>query len=385
MIGKAEVDPVVIEQPDSGWMARERQSKHVDVLAESFQKTGTYNTSIVVVVVDNDWSLQIENRSDQTSNMSSAEILERFQDSSSSMQVISGNHSVAGVVALQNTYPSNTIWKKIAVHVLVCSDSDEDLRQVRILGNETNTTNAYTLKQDYPDVIMQMHNRLVLIQNDEDLTPVKKAAAIKGLKGDVATSCSISANSVGAHFQVAKQEGDVWELVEQCLRGGFPINEDAVGKRPTPSRKGKKKASQESTSQRMTSGRNFTQLTSLPTVTKTHVLTKVVSGEWTQDWMFRQCGLIKARIRLRNHIVGFFEMRGVDEEFDTEDAEEGEEGQTPTWQGFELQFPWLEEFVPVWTSAVFQTKVTEDMPTDLNSALDEKLTKSLQDQVSRHY
>jgi hypothetical protein len=101
--------------------------------------------------------------------------------------------------------------------------------------------------------------------------------------------------------------------------------------------------------------------------------------------MFKQCGLIKARIRLRNHIVGFFEMRGVIEEFDTGDVEEGEEGQTPTWQGFKLQFPWLEEFVPVWTSDVFQTKVTEDMPTDLDSALDEKFTKSLQDQVSRHY
>ena len=135
----------------------------------------------------------------------------------------------------------------------------------------------------------------------------------------------------------------------------------------------------------MTSGRNFTQLTSLPTVTKTHVLTKVLSGEWTQGWMFKQCGLIKARIRLRNHIVGFFEMRGVHEELDTGDVEEGEEGQTPIWQGFEAQFPWLGEFVPVWTQAVFQTKVTEDMPTDLDSALDEKLTKSLQDQVSRHY
>ena len=381
-VGKVHLNPMDISGPSPDWGARELRPAHAQFLKEEFLARGTVNETIVCVVVHDQWAKDVVAAGDEDRIGSTEYVTAKIQQTPGVVvQNVSGNHSIHAACELQTEYPTNTIWQSIEVKLIICSHSEEDTRQLRIIGNETNANNTIYLKQDFTDMIVQMHIQIEQIESS-DLTKTQKRTKFSELKKDISQTMRISPNTVGQHFQLAKQTDPVWSKVRSVLEGGFRVQPHALGFKKKGGKRTKKAAGSDAVAARLTSGRTFVQLPSLPTVTKVHVLDMVLNGEWTDKYMYEQCLAIKARIRLRSHILTYFDLKDVEEEYEEDDEEEGLEAESPRWQGYELQFPWLNSFVANWTAMVASTLVNAELPTDIHDALDEALTNDSQRKVS---
>jgi hypothetical protein len=260
----------------------------------------------------------------------------------------------------------------------------ESYRFLRMIGNQSNTANLVSLTQDFPDFVKGMRQQMKDLQEQCTKRKTKnkeKLVLMRRLKEDLASSTGITMGHVGQVFQLAKVGQEVWQHLWPVLIGDYvgPKQSKAIinGKR----KKHKAPA-------RLQSASHLIQWSSFSPALQKRLLLLVTTGKMTVQQLAAEGKMIKARNRLRLAITDFLERRGyVDFHTDYDEAEYLQrticEDEEPRWNFVLDQLPMLEErVVQPWATTVTKMKKSEEIPTQVLTAVETLYLNQKQQKVS---
>lgn len=318
-VGRWDVDPRKVKEPNSAIKIRDVNAKHVEELVESFRKTGDKNERVSLVAVGYNGPRDLD------------KLLAH------GLQAIEGLHTTAALRILCEKYPKNPRWKQMQASVYVCDDSEANRAMLRILGGLSNLKNKKALNTSFTELVKMMHDQMISemkqqgISEDEDL-PV---AFTSQMKRDWAYANEISINTIGGYWNIAKFKGKVWQAIWEVLD---PAN-------PVP-------------------GVGYNQLIKILGLGESNVLAllqELKKGTLVPKAFGKRCDWVKALYRLQEAAVQYVMLTGKLEVDGWEDLKEKVPGVTDEW---------LESYVEA-----FQ-KEKNTVPKELHRSLEYHITNA---------
>lgn len=369
-----------LTKPSSSWRARDRDDDHVEELKKSFQIQGSVNRNIEAAFVSEkvfrEFNSYVMNGGNPSEFVASVGELIKKDPAAPLPGVFTGDHTVTAIGMLAKQYPANPLWTQINVEIYIAQPSIETERLLTILGNQSNRQNKIFLKQDYPEIVTQMHRQVKNI-NNKKMSPSLTQTAIRNYKIDAARSLDLPVASVGQIYQLAKLPDPLWVPLERILRGE---------QQPYHGLK-TKKSKKAYANKRILSSHKFVPWSPLPVNLKLKLLQKVDSGEWTVDQFYQECLMVRARVRIRDHIMNYFSNTGVElkeapEVFKTSDAPI--ESYSHKWVQALVTYPEIEpKVVRAWAAHVSELKNKDDLPKDILNTVVRIMTASDRQKVCR--
>jgi hypothetical protein len=121
---------------------------------------------------------------------------------------------------------------------------------------------------------------------------------------------------------------------------------------------------------RLSSQAKLSTLVSVPPQTIHDLLDQVLAGEIDINQMANEALAVKARQRIREHILEHFMAVGSTAEYAPAE-EDGDEGEPPLWLAFSNTYPFLEETViPHWINHVVKLPIKQPLPPDIINTVD---------------
>ena len=207
------LDPDKISGPKASFRARDFDAKHMNLLKSSFVDTAATPKNVEVVIFNWQWETRLASMTyNEKINLTNESLLMEMNASISSAYAVSGDHTAAAMRELKVEYPENEIWSQCKCDVYVCSDTQENHRFIKIMGTQNNKTNSKFKQMGFKAVLLQYQKKVVVI-NDMGENEYETRKLLGQYKKDLACSMEMKLNSVGVMYQLAKQTGDVWDML----------------------------------------------------------------------------------------------------------------------------------------------------------------------------
>ena len=130
-------------------------------------------------------------------------------------EVIAGNHSVHALKSLHSEYPRNVLFGAPKCKVFVCQNTLDNRSAIRALGGLDNVIKGIHRLPTKTEVVLAMHEQL---KHESDT----RANMAKMKKEWRVVYCN-NTNTLGTMIQLAKKDGEVWDLIYSILTGaGMP-------------------------------------------------------------------------------------------------------------------------------------------------------------------
>ena len=130
-------------------------------------------------------------------------------------EVIAGNHSVHALKSLHSEYPRNVLFGAPKCKVFVCQNTLDNRSAIRALGGLDNVIKGIHRLPTKTEAVLAMHEQL---KHESDT----RANMAKMKKEWRVVYCN-NTNTLGTMIQLAKKDGEVWDLIYSILTGvGMP-------------------------------------------------------------------------------------------------------------------------------------------------------------------
>lgn len=339
--------------PNELWAARYRNEAHIADLMSSFRRLGGISRGVAAVVVSNVLYREMISWTQQGRDPASFPFtLNDFKTHGQGLQTFMGDHTRVAAKRLAAKFSRTRLWKSFNVEVFVAPETQLTFRHLRMIGNVDNTAAGLQLKQDFPAVVQQMHEHYVALC---DAYPPgrERDNAVQTMRKDKQYSLAIPLPSVNQIFGIARRTGRVWDLVNTILKGQCePFN----NKRQPPPK----------------SAHPFVKMGSLDDDVVERILIGAVQGTYRINDIKVQCGLAKARVKVKkcivDHVCAVYGSANQSfEDFDdviTEYPAIGEDG-----------------FLAPWVKFASDAKDSEDMPSGFYAAVNKHVDAARTAQV----